>query len=65
MGGSSLGANAIYDFLKNKVNKNFYFLSNLNRKTFSNKKYLNLIISKSGSTLETVVNSNIFIKKKR
>ena len=64
MGGSSLGANAIYDFLKNKVNKNFYFLSNLNRKTFSNKKYLNLIISKSGSTLETVVNSNIFIKKK-
>ena len=64
MGGSSLGANAIYDFLKNKVNKNFYFLSNLNRKTFSNKKYLNLIISKSGSTLETIVNSNIFIKKK-
>ena len=64
MGGSSLGANAIYDFLKNKVDKNFYFLSNLNRKTFSNKKYLNLIISKSGSTLETIVNLNIFIKKK-
>ena len=64
MGGSSLGANAIYDFLKNKINKNFYFLSNLNKKTFSNKKYLNLIISKSGNTLETIVNSNIFIKKK-
>ena len=64
MGGSSLGSNAIYDFLKNKINKNFYFLSNLNKKTFSNKKYLNLIISKSGNTLETIVNSNIFIKKR-
>ena len=64
MGGSSLGSNAIYDFLKNKINKNFYFSSNLNKKTFSNKKYLNLIISKSGNTLETIVNSNIFIKKR-
>ncbi len=64
MGGSSLGSNAIYDFLKNKINKNFYFLSNLNKKTFSKKKYLNLIISKSGNTLETIVNSNIFIKKR-
>ena len=64
LGGSSLGSNAIYDFLKNKINKNFYFLSNLNKKTFSNKKYLNLIISKSGNTLETIVNSNIFIKKR-
>ena len=64
MGGSSLGSNAIYDFLKNKINKNFYFLSNLNKKTFSNKNYLNLIISKSGNTLETIVNANIFIKKK-
>ena len=64
MGGSSLGANAIYDFLKSKINKNFFFLSNLNKKTFSNKKYLNLVISKSGNTLETIVNSNIFIKKK-
>ena len=64
MGGSSLGSNAIYDFLKDKINKNFYFLSNLNKKTFSNKKYLNLIISKSGNTLETIVNSNIFIKKR-
>ena len=63
MGGSSLGANAIYDFLKYKINKNFYFLSNLNKKTFPKKKYLNLVISKSGNTLETIVNSNIFIQK--
>ena len=26
MGGSSLGANAIYNFLKKKIKKNFYFL---------------------------------------
>ena len=64
MGGSSLGANAIYDFLKYKINKNFYFIFNLNKKNFSKKKYLNLVISKSGNTLETIVNSNILIKKK-
>jgi len=65
MGGSSLGANAIYDFLKYKIKKNFYFLSNLQKRKFSTKKnYLNLIISKSGNTLETIVNSNIYISKK-
>ena len=64
MGGSGLGANAIYDFLNHKIKKNFYFLSNLNKRKFpSKKKYLNLIISKSGNTLETIVNSNIYIKK--
>ncbi len=64
MGGSALGANAIYDFLKYKIKKKFYFLSNLNKRNFlSKKKYLNLIISKSGNTLETIVNSNIYIKK--
>tara|TARA_B100001121_G_scaffold30407_1_gene24957 strand:+ start:442 stop:1599 length:1158 start_codon:yes stop_codon:yes gene_type:complete len=65
MGGSSLGANAIYDFLKYKIKKNFYFLSNLQKRKFPTKKnYLNLIISKSGNTLETLVNSNIYISKK-
>jgi glucose-6-phosphate isomerase len=64
MGGSVLGANAIYDFLNYKIKKNFYFLSNLNRRKFPlNKKYLNLVISKSGNTLETIVNSNIYINK--
>ncbi len=64
MGGSSLGANAIYDFLKYKIKNDFYFLSNLNSiNFFPKKKYLNLIISKSGNTLETIVNSNIYIKK--
>ena len=32
MGGSSLGSMAIYDFLRHKINKNFYFLTNLNQK---------------------------------
>ena len=32
MGGSSLGAMAIYDFLRHKINKNFYFITNLNQK---------------------------------
>ena len=64
MGGSSLGTMAIYDFLKHKINKNFYFLENLNqKKIFPKKKYLNLVISKSGNTLETIVNSNLHIKK--
>ena len=64
MGGSSLGTIAIYDFLKHKINKNFYFLTNLNQKIkFPKKKYLNLVISKSGNTLETIVNSNLYINK--
>ena len=65
MGGSSLGANAIYDFLKFKIKRDFYFLSNLKNIKFTSKKsFLNLIISKSGNTTETVVNSNIHISNK-
>ena len=60
MGGSSLGAHGIYDFLKHKIKNDFSFISNLrNRRFYPKKKYLNLIISKSGNTLETIVNSNI------
>ena len=66
MGGSTLGAQAIYDFLKKKIKKNFIFIDNLN--AFENKKvkknHNNLIISKSGNTTETIVNANILIKKK-
>ncbi len=66
MGGSSLGAQAIYDFLKNKIKKNFLFINNLQaRKKIDKKtKFTNLVISKSGNTVETIVNTNIFIKKK-
>ena len=66
MGGSTLGAQAIYDFLKKKIKKKFIFVDNLN--AFENKKTKknlnNLIISKSGNTTETIVNANILIKKK-
>ena len=66
MGGSNLGAEAIYNFLGDKVKKNFIFTNNLtnNQKLFNNKKnILNLVISKSGNTLETISNVNILIKK--
>ena len=66
IGGSSLGAQSIYEFLKYKIKKNFLFLDNLdisenNQK--KNKKKLNLVISKSGNTLETIATSNIAINK--
>ena len=65
MGGSSLGAQAIHDFLIHKIRKKFSFLDNLDTtiKKTQNSKNLNLIISKSGNTIETIVNANIFIKK--
>ncbi len=58
MGGSSLGAKAIYSFFNQKIKKNFYFSENLNFKKQKIKKTLNLIISKSGNTLETITNFN-------
>ena len=66
MGGSSLGTQAIYDFLEHKIKKKFEFLDNLKSHNKKNKKksYLNLIISKSGNTTETIVNTNIFVQKK-
>ena len=66
MGGSILGAKAIYDFLKYKIKKNFLFVDNLQASQRLDKKnnFVNLIISKSGNTTETIVNANILIKKK-
>ena len=65
MGGSTLGTQAIYDFLNYKIKKKFYFLDNINTSKYKKKekKYLNLIVSKSGNTIETIFNANIFIKK--
>ena len=64
IGGSSLGAQSIYSFLKHKIKKKISFLSNLTiEQKQSNKKHLNLVISKSGNTLETIVNSNFFINR--
>ena len=64
MGGSILGTESIYNFLKHKIKKNFYFTNNLQSKVkyFDKKINANIIVSKSGSTLETISNSNIIIK---
>ncbi len=64
MGGSSLGAQSIYDFLNHKIKKKFHFINNLQSYKIRNlkKKCTNLVISKSGNTIETIVNSNILIK---
>ena len=66
MGGSSLGAKAIFDFLQKKIKKNFHFVDDLDVsiKNKKDKNCLNLIVSKSGETLETIVNSNLIINKK-
>ncbi len=67
IGGSILGAEAIYDFLKYKIKKNFYFFNNLqSTKIFKSKsKKVNLIISKSGNTLETISNLNLILKNQK
>ena len=67
MGGSSLGARSIYSFLKDKINKKFIFFDNLNstklNDKFKKKDKLNVIISKSGNTLETICNVNFLTQK--
>ena len=65
MGGSTLGAETIYQFLNHKVKKKFIFINNLNSKIKDEEKKIkatNIIISKSGNTLETIANSNLLIK---
>jgi len=67
MGGSSLGIQAIYNFLKPKINKKFNFINNINVKKIhfkKNEKILNIVISKSGNTLETISNFSILKNKK-
>ena len=67
MGGSILGAQAIYDFLKHKIKKNFIFIDNLDenylksiKKNNCLSKSLFIIISKSGNTIETISNTYFF-----
>ena len=67
LGGSSLCIKSIYDFLRFKIRKKVYFYDNLDvevPKIIKNKN-LDIIISKSGSTLETIVNQNIFSNSKK
>ena len=70
MGGSILGTEAIYSFLKHKIKKKVYFLDDLDENKISKIKkkeissqMLFIIISKSGNTIETLSNAfslNIF-----
>ena len=65
MGGSTLGAQTLYQFLNHKIKKKFLFIDNLQAiQKKNNSKITNLVISKSGNTIETIVNANILIKKK-
>ncbi len=66
MGGSILGLKAISQFLSSKIKKKVNYIDNLNPnlKNYKDlKKPLNLVISKSGNTLETIANVNILVKK--
>ncbi len=67
MGGSILGTQAIHDFLKHKITKNFYFFDNLQTKKIvaSNEKKINILVSKSGNTLETIANFNILNQREK
>ena len=56
MGGSSLGAQTIYDFLKDKIKKNFFFIDNLNARSDTTlKNDVNLVVSKSGNTKQILL----------
>ena len=68
MGGSSLGAKAIYNFMKPKIKKKFNFLDNLNSRNNNQKnknRTVNIIISKSGNTLETIANYSSLKQKNK
>tara|TARA_B100002003_G_scaffold70812_1_gene66057 strand:+ start:152 stop:1327 length:1176 start_codon:yes stop_codon:yes gene_type:complete len=68
MGGSILGAETIYQFLNHKIKKKFIFLNNLKPNLLEknkSKKKVNLIISKSGNTIETILNSSYLINQNK
>ena len=70
MGGSILGTKSIYSFLKKKIKKKVFFFDNLDANLhlqFNKIKVLKnscfIIVSKSGSTLETLTNFSIVFSK--
>ena len=73
MGGSILGSEAIYFFLKKRIKKDFIFLNNIDEDELQRikskqklSKILFIIISKSGNTIETLSNiTALKIIKKR
>ena len=70
MGGSILGSKTIYSFFKSRIKKKVFFFDNLDANLHSRfNKIKNLknscfiVISKSGNTLETIVNLSIVFSK--
>ncbi len=64
MGGSILGSRSIYNFLRAKIKKKFIFKDSFDYLKIdlkNKKKRINLVISKSGNTLETISNSNVLL----
>jgi glucose-6-phosphate isomerase len=65
MGGSVLGSKAIHSLMEHKIKRNFIFMDNIDQSFLKRinledkKKLLFIIISKSGNTLETLVNVNL------
>jgi len=70
MGGSILGTKSIYSFFKKKIRKKVFFFDNLDPNlNLEYKKIKNLknscfiVVSKSGNTIETIVNLGIIFSK--
>ena len=65
MGGSILGAQSIYDFLKIKIKKTFYFINNLESKiSFSNKKIKQSVSGNTNTVYINPLNSLRFVLNK-
>jgi len=69
VGGSILGARSIYSFFRKKIKKKVFFFDNLDS-NFEYKKIKNIknscfiVVSKSGNTLETIINLGTVFSKK-
>ena len=70
MGGSILGTKSIYSFLKKKINKKVFFFDNLDlelnltyKKIGNFKNSCFIVVSKSGNTLETIINLGTIFSK--
>jgi glucose-6-phosphate isomerase len=70
MGGSILGAKSIYSFFRKRIKKKLFFFDNLDEnfhEQLKKNKYLKnslfVIVSKSGETIETIINLNIILSK--
>ena len=69
VGGSILGTRSIYSFFRKKIKKKIFFFDNLDL-NFEYKKIKNIknscfvVVSKSGNTLETIINLGTIFSKK-